>query len=89
MTKDEISAFCVDQVAEILRIPKDTVETGANFSRLGLDSAMSVYLVMELEDKLDLELSPETLYDYATIDVLSAYLADQCAARAAKQRTAG
>ena len=82
MTKDEISAFCVDQLAEILRIPKEQVDVNAKFTRLGLDSAMTVYLLMELEDRLDLELSPETFYDHPTVDALSAHLAGKVAARA-------
>ena len=83
MTKDQISAFCVDQIAAILRIPKDTVGTGMKFSRLGLDSAMTVYLQMELEDKLNLEIAPETFYDHPSIVALSAHLAEKVAARAA------
>ena len=81
MTKEEISAFCVDQLAEILRIPKDSVDVNVKFTRLGLDSAMTVYLLMELEDRLDLELSPETFYDHPTIAALSAHLAEKVAAR--------
>ena len=52
------------------------------FSRLGLDSATTVYLLMDLEEKLDLELSPETFYDHPTVDNLSDYLAGKHAARA-------
>ena len=84
MTKEEISAFCVDQLAEILRIPEGTIDVNAKFARLGLDSAMTVYLLMELEDKLDVELSPETFYDYPTIETLSAHLAEKTAGRAAQ-----
>ena len=83
MTKEEISAFCVDQLAEILRIPRNTIDVNAKFARLGLDSAMTVYLLMELEDRFDLELSPETFYDHPTIDALSTHLAEKLGARAA------
>lgn len=82
MTREEISTFCVDQLAEILRIPKEKVDVTAKFTRLGLDSAMTVYLLMELEDRLDLELSPETFYDYPTVDALAAHLVEMIAARA-------
>jgi acyl carrier protein len=75
MTKEQISAFCVDRLANLLRIPKEVVDTKTKFSRLGLDSATTVYLLMDLEEKLDLELSPETLYDHPTVDNLSNYLA--------------
>jgi acyl carrier protein len=86
MTRDEISAFCVDQLAEILRIPKETIDVNAKFARLGLDSAMTVYLLMELEERLDMELSPETFYDHSTIAALSDHLAAKTAARAATTR---
>jgi acyl carrier protein len=82
MTKSEISAFCVEQLAEILRIPKDKIDVNAKFARLGLDSAMTVYLQMELEDRLDMEVGPESFYDHPTVDALSAHLAEKLAARA-------
>ena len=81
MTREEISTFCVDQLAEILRIPKEQVDVNAKFTRLGLDSAMTVYLLMELEDRLNLELSPDTFYDHPTVDDLSAHLAEKVTAR--------
>jgi acyl carrier protein len=86
MTKAEISAFCVERVAELLRIPRESIDPQAKFSRLGLDSAMTVYLLMDLEQKLDLELSPETFYDHPTVDELSDYLAGKHAARDAAVR---
>ena len=84
MTKDEIAAFCVDQLVDILRVPKESVDVNMKFTRLGLDSAMTVYLLMELEDKLNLELSPETFYDHPTIETLSAHLAGKTAAQGAQ-----
>ena len=75
MTKDEISAFCVDQLAEILHVPKDGIDRRSSFARLGLDSAMSVYLVIELEEKLKIELDTDALADHPTIEALASYLA--------------
>ena len=77
MTREQIAAFCVTSLANVLRITPDKVKTDAKFSRLGLDSAMVVYVLMELEEKLGLELSPDDFYDYPTIDELSRYLADK------------
>ncbi|MDB5611693.1 MAG: hypothetical protein JWP25_8593 [Bradyrhizobium sp.] len=70
-------------LAHVLRIPKDTIEANAKFTRLGLDSAMVVYLMMELEEKLGLELSPDDFYDYPTVNDLSRYLAEKQAKRSA------
>jgi acyl carrier protein len=83
MTREQISEFCIVSVANVLRIPKDSVETDAKFNRLGLDSAMVVYVMMELEEKLGLELSTDDFYDYPTVDELSRYLAGKHAARSA------
>jgi acyl carrier protein len=83
MTVEQISEFCVTSLAKVLRIPKDRVETDAKFSRLGLDSAMIVYLMMELEEKLGLELSTDDFYDYPTVNELSRYLAEKHAKRSA------
>jgi acyl carrier protein len=83
MTRDQISAFCIASLAGVLRIPRDTIGIDVKFSRLGLDSAMTVYLQMDLEDKLGLELSPDNFYDYPTVDKLSRHLAELHAARRA------
>ena len=81
MTKDEIADFCVVSLARILRVGSNAIDTKAKFNRLGLDSAMMVYLLMDLEEKLGLELSPDSFYDYPTVHDLSGYLAEQHAAR--------
>jgi acyl carrier protein len=44
---------------------------------------MVVYVMMELEEKLDLELSTDDFYDHPTVDALSRYLAEKLAARPA------
>jgi acyl carrier protein len=82
MTQQEISEICLTSLANVLRIAKDRIKTDAKFSRIGLDSAMVVYVMLELEEKLGLELSTDDFYDYPTIDELSRYLAKRRAAAA-------
>jgi acyl carrier protein len=83
MTQQEISELCTASLANVLRIAKDRVKIDTKFSRLGLDSAMVVYVMLEIEEKLDLELSTDDFYDYPTIDELSRYLANRRTARSA------
>jgi len=83
MTQQEIADLCTTSLASVLRIAKDRVKTDAKFSRLGLDSAMVVYVMLEIEEKLGLELSTDDFYDYPTIDDLSRYLAKRRTARSA------
>jgi acyl carrier protein len=83
MTQQEISDLCTASLANVLRIAKDRVKTDTKFSRLGLDSAMVVYVMLEIEEKLGLELSTDDFYDYPTVDELSRYLAGRRTARSA------
>jgi acyl carrier protein len=83
MTQEQISELCVASLAKVLRLPKDRVETDTKFNRLGLDSAMVVYVMMELEEKLGVELSPDDFYDHPTVDQLSRFLAEKLATRSA------
>lgn len=80
VTKAEISACCIESVAEILRIPKERIDPRMTFSRLGLDSAMSVYLLVALEERLGVEVSSEAIYEHPSIEALSDHLTAQCAA---------
>ena len=83
MTREQISEFCVVSLAKVLRIPQNTVAVDAKFTRLGLDSAMLVYFMMDLEEKFDLELSPDDFYDFPTINDLSRTLAQRQTTRSA------
>ncbi len=49
---------------------------------------MLVYLMMELEEKLDLELSTDDFYDHPTVEALSRFLADKRALHTAAPRAA-
>lgn len=80
MTREQISTLCVSSLANVLRISADKVKTDTKFNRLGLDSAMIVYVLMELEEKLGLELSPDDFYEHPTVDELSRYIAEKRAA---------
>ena len=83
MTQQEIAELCVASLAHVLRIGKDRIKTDAKFSRIGLDSAMVVYVMMELEEKLGVELTTDDFYDHPTVDDLSRFLAEKRAAQSA------
>jgi acyl carrier protein len=83
MTREQISELCIVSLAQIRRIPENTVGADTTFNRLGLDSLMVVYLMVDLEEKLGLELSPDDFYDYPTVNNLSRFLAAKHATRSA------
>jgi acyl carrier protein len=74
-----IRDWCVDYLARTLDLPDEQIQPDAKFARLGLDSANSVYLIVELEEWLGLELTPNLLFDHPTISDLARYLAGRAA----------
>jgi acyl carrier protein len=79
-TESTIRNWCVDYLARTLGLPDQPIDPDTKFARLGLDSANGVYLIVELEDWLGLELSPEVIFEHPTIAELARYLAGRCAA---------
>jgi acyl carrier protein len=75
LSEAEIRDWCVRYLARTLDLPQETVDPNVKFARLGLDSANSVYLIVELEDWLGLELTPDLVFEHPTIGELAHHLA--------------
>jgi acyl carrier protein len=73
----EITAWCVAHLAKALRLPAKDIDPQTKFARLGVDSAMAVYLVGELEEWLGRELAPELAFEFPTIAALARHLAGE------------
>jgi acyl carrier protein len=69
----------VEYLARTLDLAETAIEPDVKFARLGLDSANSVYLIVELEDWLGLELTPDLVFEHPTISALARYLAERTA----------
>ena len=70
-----IRDWCIQYLTRTLDLPGKTIDTEMTFARMGLDSANSVFLIVELEDWLGLELTPDLLFEYPTIGELARHLA--------------
>ena len=75
----EIRDWCVKYLARTLDLPEQTIDPDAKFARMGLDSANSVYLIVELEEWLGTELTTELIFEYPSISELSRHLAQRVA----------
>jgi acyl carrier protein len=72
-----IRDWCVQYLARTLDLPGQTIDAEMTFARMGLDSANSVFLIVELEDRLGLELTPDVLFEHPTIGELARHLAQR------------
>jgi acyl carrier protein len=84
VTEAGIRAWCTDYLARTLQVPASQIEPDAKFARLGLDSATSVFLVVELEEWLGLELESNVVFEHPSIGELARYVVARLAAHAAK-----
>lgn len=66
-------------LARTIGLPGQQIDPDATFARLGLDSANSLYLLVELEEWLGFELTPELLFEHRTISDLARHLAGRVA----------
>jgi acyl carrier protein len=64
-------------LAKTFKTPADRIRPHAKFARLGMDSAASVFFLVELEEWLGIELPTETVFAYPTPAELARYVAER------------
>lgn len=74
VTIEEIIAFMRQAIATETKLDLNKVEEDEYMGVFGLDSINSVYVLQQLENFLQLELSPLLFWDYPTIKSLSTHL---------------
>ncbi|UFP94714.1 acyl carrier protein [Gloeobacter morelensis] len=77
VSKSAIVGWMKNYIGGFLNVSAQQVDEQTDFERFGLDSAIVVSLVSELEEWLDLELSPALLFEYPTIDSMAEHLYSQ------------
>ncbi|MCP4653959.1 MAG: SDR family NAD(P)-dependent oxidoreductase, partial [bacterium] len=76
-TAAEISIWLVAQMAKVLALDPAEIEVSVTFSSYGVTSLDMVGVAGDLEQWLDVPLSPTLLYDHPSIETLSRHLAGE------------
>ena len=79
-TETDIRDWCVAYLARTFKLPPQRVDPQAKFARLGMDSAASVFFIVELEEWLGVELSTDIVFEHQTPAALARYIAGRYAA---------
>jgi len=85
-TEVEIRQWCAGFFAKELKVPPSQIDPGVKFTRLGIDSTISIIFTIDLADWLGVELPPDIMFDYPTIGDLARHLAQQSAGRRRERR---
>ncbi|WP_054813868.1 acyl carrier protein [Nocardia arizonensis] len=76
-SKAAIIRWCQEYLGNLLEVPAETIDPTADFDRLGIDSALAVALLIEVEERYGVDLSPEDLFDNPNLDAVATYLHKQ------------
>lgn len=71
---NRIENWLLNQLSQLLGVSRQLIDINEPFNSYGLDSVQAVRLTAELEDWLNIKVSPTLAFDYPTIASLSQYL---------------
>ena len=75
VTESDIRDWCIAYLRKTVDNPSIEIGPDASFAELGLDSATSAYFIVELEEWLGAELTPELVFEYSTVSALAHFIA--------------
>jgi acyl carrier protein len=78
-TVDQIRAWLVGKLAEILEVKPDQIDSSVPIERLGVDSASAIDLVAAIESRLGRDFSPTLAYEHPSVDALATFLVNDLA----------
>ncbi|MQY27399.1 acyl carrier protein [Nocardia aurantia] len=73
-SKNAIVEWCRAYLADLLEVPAQSIDPAADFDRIGVDSALAVSLLIEVEERYGVDLSPEDLYQHPNLNAMATYL---------------
>lgn len=76
-SRDAIILWCREYLGNLLEIPAEAVDPAADFDRMGVDSALAVALLIEVEARYGVDLAPEDLFENPNINAVADYLHEQ------------
>ena len=75
VTESDIRDWCIAYLRKTVDNPSIAIGPDASFAELGLDSATSAYFIVELEEWLGAELTPELVFESPTVSALARFIA--------------
>lgn len=71
VTKEEFVGWCQGYIGDVLGMRPESLDPHTDFDRLGIDSAIAVSLLMEIEEKYGVDLPPEALFGNPNLDAVA------------------
>jgi acyl carrier protein len=75
--RESVRQWLTGKIAEYRKLDAATIESDVPLANYGLDSVIAVTLTVDVEERYDLVLEPDTFWEYSTIDLLADLIATQ------------
>ncbi|MGM3182114.1 SDR family NAD(P)-dependent oxidoreductase [Dickeya oryzae] len=79
ITQEYITTCVINGLARTVNMLPEQIDEQVAFSHFGIDSILSVNFVNQVNQALGINVNPALLYDYTTVETLSAHIALTCA----------
>lgn len=76
-TQQEIQSWCVNRIATLMATSAEKIDPQMDFDRMGLDSAIAVSLLVDLEGELGIEVPPTLLFEKTNLAEIAEHLEGQ------------
>ncbi|WP_210421886.1 phosphopantetheine-binding protein, partial [Bradyrhizobium nitroreducens] len=81
-----VKQIIMEKFSNSMKVAPASIDTEAEFSSYGLDSILAVSLLSAINQALEIDLNPTSLFKYTTIEALSGYISRQHGAEIARSR---
>ncbi|MEU3645651.1 SDR family NAD(P)-dependent oxidoreductase [Lentzea sp. NPDC034063] len=81
--RDRVCDVLADKVRQLLKVSADDLDVDVDLSEYGLDSVIITQLATMVNDALDVDIKPTTMFDHPNLRELAAHIAGEHGARLA------
>lgn len=66
-TEDELISFCKEELSSMMGVPVESINIDTNFEDMRLNSIHAMQMLDELEDRLNISISPIIFWENPTL----------------------
>ncbi len=77
LTEQELILFCKEELSQMMGVPPESIDMHATFESLRLNSIHAMQMLDELEDSLNITISPLVFWENPTLSAFCKYIVTQ------------
>lgn len=77
LTEEELISFCREELSQMMGVKPSPIDVNTNFEELRLNSIHAMQMLDELEDRLNISISPIVFWENPTLSSFCKTIANQ------------